>query len=180
MRRRARIGAGLALAAIVAGYACQPERQTRVYLEDFEGELCDGVPCGWERSTGTPAQARWVETIHPGEHALQLEGDVTVRGPGAFDTIRGPRMLLRFVVRCDPGSRLGLDVLVSDGLGTRALGVAAFAPPEWDEVSVTLGGGGEIADSRISAVVLTKTGPGVCEIAEIVMDDLRFEDDLTC
>jgi hypothetical protein len=172
--------AWLVVAGVVVGYACEPERAERVYYEDFEGELCDGAPCGWARSSGTAEQARWVETIHPGEHGLALTGDVTVRGPGSAATVFGPSILLQMVVRCDEGSRLGVDVVISDELGSRSLGVDAFAPTEWDEVSVTLGSGGEIGSSTITAIVFTKTGSGTCEIGEVIVDDLRFGDDIVC
>ena len=132
------------------------------------------------RKYATTGQATWVETIHPGEHALRLTGDVTVRGPGATTRVLGPNILLRVVVRCETGSRLRADVVLSDELGTRPVGVDAFAPTEWAEVSVTLGGGGEISDSQITAIVFSKTGSGECEIGEVLIDDLRFGDDLVC
>lgn len=180
MKRRTRWVPWALLAGIVAGWACEPSRTERVYYEDFEGELCDGTPCGWERSSGTPEQARWVETIHPGEHALALTGDVTVRGPGSSATLFGPDILMQMTVRCDAGSRLAVDVVISDELGSRALGVDAFTPTEWDQVSVTLGDGGDISSSTIQGIVFTKTGTGTCEIGEIFLDDIFFGDDIVC
>jgi len=170
----------LGLGALVAGYACEPTVVTRAYLQDFEGERCDGAPCGWERSTGTPEQATWVETIHPGEHALRLSGIVSVRGPGSDVVLVGPDVILQMTARCDPGSNLAVDVIVVDELGTRPLRVDPIAADAWSLTSVTLGGGGDISNSRIAAIALIKTGSTSCEIGEIWVDEVGFGNGLTC
>jgi len=180
--RRRVVGVWVVLAGIVAGYACEPDRRVPMYLEDFEGELCEGSPCDWSRTSGTPGQATYVETIHPGEHALRLTGDVNVRGPGSDVTLPGPEIRVRMTVRCDAGARLTVGVIISDDLGTRPLRFEAFAPTRWAETTVTVGGGGEIAMSRLAAVELTKTGSGSCELAEIMIENFRgaFGDDIVC
>lgn len=182
MTRRRLASVWLVLGVIVAGYACEPDRRVPTYLEDFEGELCDGAPCDWSRTSGTPGQARYVETIHPGEHALQLTGEVNVRGPGNDVVLPGPNVRVRMTVRCDAGSQMTLGIIISDELGTRPLRFEAFAPTVWTETTVTVGGGGEIAMSRLAAIEVTKTGSGSCEIAEIMIEDFPggFGDDIVC
>jgi len=183
MTRRRVLSSWVLLGVILAGYACEPDRRPPPYLEDFEGELCDGAPCDWSRTSGTPGQASYVETIHPGEHALQLTGDVEIRGPGNGLTLPGPEVLVRMTVRCDSGSRLSGALIITDDLGTRPLPIPnVFAPTRWAETTVTVGGGGEIFESRLVAIELTKTGTGSCEIGEIMIRNLRtaFGDDIVC
>jgi hypothetical protein len=157
--------------------ACDPDDfPPRIYLEDFE-TLCDGVPCGWERSAGEPGQARWVETVHPGEHALRLEGEVSVRGPAAAEDARttsSTELSARLAMRCEPGNTVRLDVLLVDELGTthQASGNGT-AEPEWEaatDVRLTTEATAW-SRARVTGVVLTKTGDGVCEIGELRIDD---------
>ncbi len=171
----------IGVATIIVGYACQPAVVTRAYLEDFEGELCEGAPCGWERATGTAEQATWVETIHPGEHALRLTGMVSVRGPGSDTPLLGPDVQLRMTVRCDPGSALDVDIIIVDELGTRPLNFTPVAGDSWGATVLTLGrGGGVISNSQIAAISIRKTGSTACEIGDIRIDDIGFGGDLVC
>jgi hypothetical protein len=57
---------------VLVAMACDPDVPA-VFEEDFEdcSGTCDFVPSGNGR-------AEIVETIHPGEHALRIEGDVTL------------------------------------------------------------------------------------------------------
>lgn len=67
------------LAAGILFLSACPNLDPPVYYQaDFEG--CTGT-CGWEISG--PGTASIVATIHPGEHGLRLEGDITVTH--AFD-----------------------------------------------------------------------------------------------
>lgn len=177
MNCRARLVAPWSIVVFLIGIlACDPDpRPRRIYLEDFEA-LCDGIPCGWERSTGTADQARWVSTIHPGEHGLRLEGEVTVRGPGsgaADQPASTASLSARLAARCDADSSLRLDVLLVDSTGASysASGMT-MTTARWDRPTlITLSLGGSPSDGRVSGVVITKMGSGVCEIGEIVVDD---------
>lgn len=174
--RSARRWPWLALAALIGALACEPEPfPSRPFYEDFE-TACDGTPCGWERSDGEASQAIWVESIHPGEHALRLTGEVTVRGPGADpdvpSTFSGTSLAVRVVARCDPGDTLAVDVLAIDASGGRHEMRSVINPEsEWTRVATGSATTGSFIDGgRISAVIVRKNGPGVCEIGEIVID----------
>lgn len=166
----------LALAALIGALACEPDPfPNRPFYEDFE-TACDGTPCGWERSDGDASQAIWVESIHPGEHALRLTGEVTVRGPGADPevpaTFSGTRLSVRLVARCDPGDTLAVDVLAIDAFGARHELRSVINPEsEWTRVATGFATSATfLDDARISAVIIRKNGEGVCEIGEIVLD----------
>lgn len=171
MRRIAsgRAGAALVLALVAVG--CDAERTTPFYAEDFE-MLCDGTPCGWERSVGAPDQATWVETVHVGEHALRLTGNVTVRGPGGDTTSTTSTLCARIAVRCDRNSFLVADIVINDAAGSRTFTEEPVQTrPEWILSSFPLGDGTGLRNSRVVAVVFTKSGSGSCEIADIVIED---------
>lgn len=165
------------VSVFVAMVACEgrvfPER---AYHEEFE-TLCDGTPCGWEVSRGDPSQATWVTTLHPGEHALRLTGEVIVRGPGAMeeapDAIQLVAPSLHVAARCDAGSRLQLTVLATDRAGVPArASVEVPTDTEWSGASiVSLMLDTTVVDARVTAVVIEKTGTGSCEVAEITIDD---------
>jgi hypothetical protein len=126
-------------------------------------------------------QATVVSTVHPGEHGLRLEGVVSVRGPGSTedaDTIFGSAIDARVVARCDPGSTLTMDVLaVEPGSGIVWTATTTIATQdEWtDPIPVLLELDGSPAGARITAVVLSKTGAGACEIDEIAIDDTALD-----
>lgn len=164
--------------ALVGFVACRPEPAARIHEEDFE-TLCDGVPCGWERTSGRADQATWIETIHPGEHGLRLEGETSVRGPGgpplpSFD----PRFLsLALTARCDAGSSLRVEVAITDDAGDTFFGFAIVTPAaEWEPpVPVTLTTDILRANAtRVMAVGISKTGEGVCEVSELAIDKSSF------
>lgn len=149
-----------------------------LYFEDFE-TVCDGSPCGWERSSGEPDQATWVETIHPGEHALRLTGEVGVRGPAGSPeerAILGSGIGGCVVARCDAGSRLQFDVLLEDALVGSVVGTVRLLPPsEWSgPTTADLTLDDDVSDASVTAVLITKTGPGACEVGEIVFEDGTF------
>lgn len=178
--RRSRRWPWLAVVLLLSMIACYADPPTRIYVEDFE-TFCDGSPCGWERARGTADQATVVSTIHPGEHGLRLEGIVSVRGPAATeddDTIFGSFVDARIVARCDPGSTLTLDVLAVEPT-TGIVWTATETVPagsEWtDPISVSLSFDGSPANARVTAVVLSKTGSGACEIDEIAIDDTDLD-----
>ena len=185
MSRRSVICAQVvAILVVSAAVACDPQRAQRFYHETFE-ELCDGTPCGWERSAGTAEQAIWVETLHPGEHGLRLTGEVTVRGPGSTETSASDDLSMDVSVRCDPGSSLSTVVLIDDTTGERTL---PASPPgtivgigggdsEWHSRTLYLGPGTGTFNARIVAVVLIKTGAGECEIGDILIRDTIFVPD---
>lgn len=163
----------LSVLVLIVTAACETDRVTPLYSEDFE-VLCEGTPCGWVRSVGTPDQATWVETVHPGEHALRLTGDVTVHGPGsdAASPVSGT-LWLQITVRCDLGSFLTADIVINDATGSRPYRHSVEAQQDWtqDICEIFTGGG-----PRIVAIRLTKRGTGVCEIANIMIDDQFFID----
>ncbi len=179
MRGRLRDRAPWALVGLLlAVMACAPEDlPPRFYREDFE-TLCEGVPCGWSRTTGNDDQAIWVETIHPGEHGLRLTGEVSVRGAGAMgeEPVLVGAMQVQLDARCDLGSELRVDLVVADELGNQVTGSAAFAPPaEWEApliappsfASAPLSG----TVSRVVAIGIAKTGAGACEISDVAIDE---------
>jgi hypothetical protein len=173
----------LVLATLLAMLACDPDlRPIRFYEDDFE-TLCDGTPCGWERTSGDESQATWVETIHPGEHGLRLEGQASVRGTNAAATT-GARvdvetLSVELTARCDLGSELQVDLVLEDELGdtfvARALAVpeAGWSPPLGAMVVAELPG---VGVTRVAAVGIAKTGPGVCEISAIAIDSVPLPD----
>lgn len=180
--RRAQRWPWLAVGLLLSMIACYADAPSRVYLEDFE-TLCDGSPCGWERARGTADQATVVSTIHPGEHGLRLTDEVSVRGPGSTDdaeTIFGSFIDARVVARCDARSTLTMNVLAvetSTGIVWTATAIIS-AQEEWSDVvrPTALNFDGSPAAARITAIVLTKSGSGACEIDEIVIDDTALDD----
>jgi hypothetical protein len=72
----------LTVALLLGDAGCGCERII-VFAEDFEG--CAGT-CGLV--TEGPGRASVVSTIHPGEHGLQLEGDIAVTLPITPDPVR--------------------------------------------------------------------------------------------
>lgn len=167
----------LAVSILLAIVACGPaDAPQRFYDEDFE-ELCDGVPCGWERTSGAADQATWIETIHPGEHGLRLEGEVSVRGPGTEvgETIDSSVLFVRAYVRCDLDSELRLDVVIADDFGGTYDASALLSPAEtWEApYEAALEGDAPTLPGNavhVVAVGLAKTGPGTCEISELIID----------
>lgn len=176
--RGARFGRGplVVAAALVIGLACQPDAfPDRLFLDDFE-TLCDGVPCGWEQTGGDAGRARWVETIHPGEHALELTDEVTVRRTNITPP---PDLLLatstigvRAAVVCEEAARLELVILLAEGSGAtreESVSLSSFGT-EWETLSPVLMLSGVVSDPAVRAVILRKTGAGRCRIGELVID----------
>jgi hypothetical protein len=175
MKRRKR-WPWLVLATLLAMVACDPVLPpTRFYEEDFE-TLCEGAPCGWERTSGDVTQATWVETIHPGEHGLRLEGQASVRGTSAGelrDAVATQLLQVELTARCDPGSQLRVDLVLADEVGAMFSASALAVPqPEWARpVGVMVTSDSFRANTtRVMAVGIAKTGPGACEISEIAVD----------
>lgn len=163
----------LTFAIAILASGCGTPRVERLWLEDFE-ELCDGTPCDWTRVTGTAEQATWVETIHPGEHGLQLIDDVSVAGIGSETVSAAETLHGAATVRCDPGSTLTLELLVGDISGRREFTLDITSPSEWGEMEFNVpdDGGFLFGDARVSAAVFNKSGSGSCEISEIYVDEV--------
>lgn len=175
MKRRSVICARalLSVLVLIVTAACETDRVIPLYSEGFE-VLCEGTPCGWMRSVGTPDQATWVETVHPGEHALRLTGEVTVRGPGSDAASRvSSTLTLQITVRCDLGSSLTADIVINDATGSRPYTHRVVTQQNWTQDICWFNTDG---GPRIVAIVLTKRGTGVCEIANIMIDDQFFID----
>ena len=173
----------LVLAALLAMLACDPGlRPIRFYDEDFEA-LCDGTPCGWERTSGDATQATWIETIHPGEHGLRLRGQASVRGTSVGETTGEVFLVeslsVELTARCDIGSELRVDLVLADELGNTFTASALAAPePLWSAplgALVTTDAFGASA-TRVVAVGIAKTGPGACEISAIAIDSVPLAD----
>ncbi|MFK7984927.1 MAG: hypothetical protein AB8I08_02775 [Sandaracinaceae bacterium] len=168
----------LVAAALVIGLACQPDAYpTRLFLDDFE-TLCDGVPCGWEQTAGESGRARWVETIHPGEHALELTDDVVVRRTGIVPAERPmvtTTLDVRVAATCDTGSTLELSLVVADATGAtrdETLPLSFFSgESDWTNLSPAIVFEMPLTDPVVRAVVLRKSGAGRCRIGELAIDD---------
>lgn len=159
----------------VAMIACEPEEGRRLaYDEDFE-TACDGVPCGWTRTDGEASQATWIETIHPGEHALRLSGEVTVRGPEATEEARRlsqSNATVYVANRCDLGNSLFVTVVVETDEGMlRDSREMVTTSPDWtNRVTRLQFGEPRIVGGRVVSVILEKEGAGECEVGDIVVD----------
>jgi hypothetical protein len=178
MRARVRLP-WLLVATLLAMLACDPDLPpTRFYDEDFE-TLCDGTPCGWERTSGDETQATWIETIHPGEHGLRLEGQASVRGTNAGattgDAFAVETLSVELTARCDLGSQLRVDLVLADEFGETFIASALAAPEAaWSPppgVTVVTDAFAARA-ARVTAVGIAKTGPGACEISAIAIDSV--------
>jgi|GEM_PF-2253249 len=186
------------LFALLLALACgeaSPDQEF-LWVDTFEDVCDDGLPCGWQRIDGAATDASFVETsFHPGEHGLRLDGTVTVRGP---ENDAGPVIFnlgsleARFIARCDEGASIeilvGLRELTSDGLDTGRVDMTmparVFPPTTWsaepDSTVITsesafvdggLGSPPNTGTLQVTSVSLTKSGPGSCEIAELIIDD---------
>lgn len=182
MTRRVR-WPGLVVAILLALLACDPDLPpTRFYDEDFE-TLCEGTPCGWERTSGDATQATWIETIHPGEHGLRLEGQASVRGtnagPATGDLSAVETLSVELTARCDFGSELRVDLVLADELGS-TFTASALASPEAGWVPpagvMVVSGAAGASVARVVAVGIAKTGPGACEISAIAIDSVPLPD----
>lgn len=162
---------------IAAYAACADPPPPTIYFEDFE-TLCDGTPCGWGRTSGDETQATWVETIHEGDHGLRLSGEVMVQSEEVAVDDGGfvSNVMLHAPARCDAGSSVRVDIVVSDSFGARYTGrvqLAAF--PNWGEAPPDQQVGwvdavpGNIAS--VVAIAITKEGLGACEISSIMLTD---------
>ncbi len=167
---------------VLAFIACDPDAvPERYYREDFES-LCESVPCGWERVRGDADQAQWISTIHPGEHALRLVGEVSVRGPGSEPIASPPSVNDLFVQlsgHCDIGSAIRIDVVMLDEFGRTFNGTLSTSirdpfesSSEWTSIDarLTYDDASATTAASVIAIGITKTGPGVCDLSEIVID----------
>lgn len=179
MRRRSRLASSVPwclLVPLLGLIACYEAPLARVYVEDFE-VLCEGTPCGWARTGGTPEQVQWVSTLHPGEHALRLEGDVSVRGPAASPEdlpAYSSNLTASMAMRCDDGGTIEVSVLMDDGAGIVVGTGSVSAGDEWRVSVVSLTSDFDSLSGMVTGVVIEKSGPGTCEIGDIVIDDLGF------
>lgn len=189
-----RIGLALLLGALAC---CDPNTEEEfLWLETFEDVCDDGLPCGWQRVDGSPDDVRYVSTsFHPGEHGIRLTGPATVRGPGSDG--RAANFTLgsleaRFIARCDAGSSIEIVVGLREttvsgmpsGRTDMTLPARVYPAPTWSTTPETTiitsesafvdGGLGPPVQGEleITSVLLSKTGPGSCEVAELIIDDV--------
>lgn len=171
-----RIAAVLLAVAIAPAIGCRSPAgdPSRIWGEDFE-TACDGTPCGWEQIDGPEGAVRWVETI-PGDHGLELTGDVTVASaPAMAMGNSGSFLSMRATARCDSGSRLEVRVSIVDTSESRVSLDGTLRPPAtWEtatdpallspDLTLTTG-----SVDRIGGVAVRKTGPGKCEIDRLAL-----------
>ena len=174
------------LAALLALMACgddAPPQLEPMFEEQFES-ACEGLPCGWTQIAGPAGATRWVTTIHPGEHGLELEGEgVAVRGP----TPEMPRSALLFsplraraAARCDAGAELQLRVtalsetdsidIFEGRLDTSTEWGGSLGDVTLDSVTAPDAGPFSARSVRVVGVEVHKTGPGICEIDSLWID----------
>lgn len=198
MRRTAweRWVARASLALVLGGLACGDDdapQVPRLLYEDFE-ERCGDLPCDWTRLDGDESQARYVETIHPGEHGIRLSGSgVTVRGPGGMPrtaALTFGSLQAELTAICDGDSLLVIQVGISDALEgggsprSDTLEGRVGPPTDWTApILVTLTATSALSDGgfsgptlgapiRVTGITVTKTGPGECYVDRIVVDDV--------
>ncbi len=163
--------AGLALALLTIAGCPRFEEGDYVFLDELEGPLCSGVPCGWTRVAGSDDSARWAESL-PGEHGLHLSGNgVVVRVEPAVElpfTMSDNQLALDLIVRCDPDSTVTVEIGSTDSTGA----VLGLEPTplniltSWTERrpnAVTLGATGTSLSS-IDSITIAKSGDGRCEL----------------
>lgn len=172
---------GLAAMLSPALSACDPAGTRYLWIEDFEGPLCEGAPCGWSRIAGEEGGARWEQTL-PAEHGLVLRGDgvVVVARPdvvvatGASDLT----LALEVVVRCDVGAALSVEIGATDRLSGELQSFTPRVTPlvSWLEPRPTAArfGTGRLSIGSIDSISLTKTGEGACEVDFIGVIDTSF------
>ncbi len=186
------------IASVLLALACGDDDSADVplYRESFE-DACGDTPCGWSIVQPSDGTARYVETIHAGEHGIALEGDdVIVRADvedarGVATFMLGSLQAL-VVARCDATSTLRLRVALASR-GDAAAGPSSDAleaninvgTETLERATVALmattglrdGGFGSTpvaTDVEILGVSFEKDGPGRCEIADIIVDDYAF------
>ena len=198
--RTERVAGKTMVGAFLIALACGDDSSGRqpIVRADFE-DRCGDVPCEWEQTSGDSSQARYIETIHPGEHGMALSGDgVSIRGPGGdvtTTTFTFGSLEARLVARCDAGDSLSIvlgviDETAAGGPRPDMLQGRAVPPAAWGtgtSATLTLAsplgdggfGGGTGATLRITGLVITKNGPGQCEIAEITIDQFGLFTDFS-
>lgn len=141
------------------------------FLDDLEGPLCGGVPCGWTRVAGPEDGARWAESL-PGEHGLHLSGNgVVVRVSPAVDlpfSVSDSQLALDLIARCDPGSTLVIEVGATEDFSGTLVGLEPTLNilSSWNEPRpnpVQLGATGASLGS-IDSITIAKSGDGQCEV----------------
>lgn len=120
---KAAVAALACLWSLVLG-GCVCDEATAVFSSDWE--YCDGT-CEWvAQGTGT---TRRVETIHPGEHGLRVDGQMVLTAPIAVTTgtIYNDGVWLEYTSTCG-----GAPSLRWQGGGGSALGLRVGFPPGGD------------------------------------------------
>lgn len=181
------------LGATLGALACGPLERTddggRTFFDDFE-QTCDGAPCGWSTVAGSALGAQWVETFHPGDHALRfVEDGVTLRRDlDDVSRLTSDFMTVRAAARCEEGATLVVRVAVENLDGSApATFEATLFPAEvftLDPSSTLLRvedprGDAGIDDGfarsrRIRAIGITKRGRGQCDVSILEFRDGAF------
>ena len=175
-----------ALYGLLFVLACRqsPAADPLLLEESFEDE-CAGMACGWEQVLGEPGGARWVSTVHPGEHGLVLDPGVTVRR--GYDVApRGVQVTMGALqgaisARCDPGGQLDFDLLVRDEMGgADAFGGRPRVPEEWGTpISFSLtsdfalldgGVGTATVDYETTSLLVRNGGSAPCALDHLRID----------
>lgn len=162
---------------ILGFVACDPDLETRFFVEDFE-TLCDGAPCGWERSAGAEGDVTYVSTIHPGIHGLRLRNTVSARGPGGPARLLEGDLFSSVTATCDPGATLDITVVVSSELG----GITTYSSPlffgdgdDFQRIETPIRVDGFIGQTvTVQAVILEKRGSGTCTVDDVLLDTTPF------
>lgn len=162
----------LAMGSVVLVGCPRLDEGSYVFLDDLEGPLCDGAPCGWTRVAGPDDGARWGESL-PGEHGLHLSGNgVVVRIEPAVMldfSMTDNQLALDLIARCDPGSTITVEIGATGAFGGGTVGLEPMPLnilTSWTERrpnAVSLGSMGTSIGS-IDSITIAKSGDGLCEL----------------
>lgn len=161
-----------AIAALALAGCPRLDDGNYVYLDDLEGPLCGGVPCGWTRVAGPEEGARWAESL-PGEHGLHLSGNgVVVRTNPGIElpfSMSDADLGLDLIARCDRGSSLVVEVGATQDFPVATVGLEPVLaiPTTWSDPRPStlppLGSMG-LTLRAIDSITIAKTGDGQCEV----------------